>query len=45
MMAGETASVKVLDGRVTVLCREIRDDSVLLTVDGKPVELKLGGHK
>jgi len=45
MMAGETASVKVLDGRVTVLCREIRDDSVLITVDGKPVELKLGGHK
>jgi thioredoxin-related protein len=44
MMAGETASVKVLDGRVKVLCREIRDDSVLLTVDGKPVELKLA-HK
>ena len=44
MMAGETASVKVLDGRVTVLCGEIRDDSVLLTVDGRPVELKLA-HK
>lgn len=44
MMAGESASVKVLDGHVTVLCKEIRDDSVLLTVDGKPVELKLA-HK
>ena len=41
MMAGESASVKVLDGHVTVLCKEIRDDSVLLTVDGRPVELKL----
>lgn len=45
MMVGETASVKVLDGRVTVSCKEIRDDSVLITVNGKPMELKLGGHK
>ncbi len=44
MMAGETASVKVLDRRVKVLCKEIRDDSVLVTVDGKPMELKLSGQ-
>jgi thioredoxin-related protein len=41
-LAGETAKVKVKDGRVEVCCKEIREDSVLVTVDGKPAELKLG---
>jgi thioredoxin-related protein len=44
LMVGETASVKVQDRHVEVCCKEIRDDSVLITADGKPVELKLGGH-
>lgn len=39
---GDTAKVRVRDTRVTVLCKEIREDSVLITVDGKPCELKLG---
>jgi thioredoxin-related protein len=43
LAAGESAKVKVKGGTVQVLCREILDDSVLITVDGKPVELKLGG--
>jgi protein disulfide-isomerase len=41
-MAGDTAKVKVRDTRVEVVCKEIREDSVLITVDGKPCELKLG---
>ena len=44
LMVGETASVKVQDRRVEVCCKEIRDDSVLITADGKALELKLGGH-
>lgn len=41
-MAGDTAKVRVRDTRVAVVCKEIREDSVLITVDGKPCELKLG---
>ncbi len=44
LMAGESAKVKLLDARVLVVCKEIRDDSVLITADGKPMELKLGAH-
>ncbi len=40
-MAGETAKVKVQDSRIDVTCREIRDDSVLIVIDGKSQELKL----
>jgi len=43
-MVGETADVKVQDGYVVVCCKEIRDDSVLITADDKPMELKLGSH-
>jgi thioredoxin-related protein len=42
MLAGETAKVKVEDHDVTVCCKEIRDDSVLITCNGKEMELKLG---
>ncbi len=42
LMVGETAKVKVQDGEVVVCCKEIRDESVLVTADGKPLELKLG---
>jgi thioredoxin-related protein len=42
LMAGETAKVKVQDRDVVVCCKEIREDSVLITVDDKPMELKLG---
>ncbi len=45
LQVGETAKVKLRDGRVEVVCKEIRDDSVLVTVDGKLTELKLGGRK
>jgi hypothetical protein len=41
LMVGESASVKLKDGHVQVVCKEIRDDSVLVTVDGKSVELKM----
>jgi protein disulfide-isomerase len=44
LIVGETATVKVQDQRVEVCCKEIRDDSVLITADGKPLELKLGGR-
>lgn len=44
LMVGETADVKVQDKDVVVCCKEIRDDSVLITVDDKPMELKLGSH-
>jgi thioredoxin-related protein len=44
LMAGEKARVKVQDTQVEVLCKEIREDSVLIVVDGKQVELKLGQH-
>jgi thioredoxin-related protein len=42
LVVGETAKVKLQDERVEVLCKEIRDDSVLITVNGKSMELKLG---
>jgi hypothetical protein len=42
LMTGETAKVKSEDHDVVVCCKEIRDDSVLITCDGKPMELKLG---
>jgi thioredoxin-related protein len=45
MMTGETAKVRAEDREVLVCCKEIRDDSVMITVDGKPIELKLGGIK
>ena len=40
-LAGETSKVRVKDGKVDVTCKEIRIDSVLLTVEGKTLELKL----
>ena len=40
---GETAKIKFLDEKVDVCCKEIRDDSVLVTINGKLTELKLGG--
>jgi protein disulfide-isomerase len=43
LAVGESAKVKVKDGTVQVVCREIREDSVTITVDGKPMELTLGG--
>jgi len=39
---GDTAKVHVRDTRVEVVCKEIREDSVLITVEGKLCELKLG---
>jgi thioredoxin-related protein len=39
---GDTAKVKVQDLKIQVTCKEIREDSVLITADGKPMELKLG---
>jgi protein disulfide-isomerase len=39
---GDTAKVRVRDTRIAVVCKEIREDSVLITADGKPCELKLG---
>jgi thioredoxin-related protein len=44
LAVGESASIKVKDGHVEVVCKEIRDDSALVTVDGKLVELKMGQH-
>ncbi len=43
-VVGETADVKVEDRDVVVYCKEIRDDSVLITADDKPMELKLKNH-
>jgi len=42
LMTGETAKVKVQDRDVVVCCKEIRDDSVVITADDMPMELKLG---
>jgi protein disulfide-isomerase len=42
LMVGETAKVRLQDEHVEVCCKEIRDDSVLITADGKSMELKLG---
>jgi thioredoxin-related protein len=44
LMTGEIASVKVEDGEVKVRCQEIRDDSVLVVVADKTIDLKLGQH-
>jgi len=44
MMTGETAKVSVEDRTVIVCCKEIRDDSVIITCDGAQMELKLGKH-
>jgi protein disulfide-isomerase len=44
LAVGESAQVKVKDGHVQVVCKEIRDDSAIVTVDGKQVELRLAGH-
>jgi hypothetical protein len=41
MMAGETAKVRAQDQEVVVCCKEIREDSVLITCDGRPMELNL----
>jgi thioredoxin-related protein len=41
LMAGETNKVRTQDKEVVVVCKEIREDSVLITCDGKPMELKL----
>ena len=42
MMTGESTKVKVEDHEVVVCCKEIRDNSALITCDGKEMELKLG---
>lgn len=41
---GESARVKTMDTRVDVMVKEIRDDSVLIEVNGKAQELKLAHH-
>jgi thioredoxin-related protein len=45
--AGESAKVKLGDKQVKIVCKEIRDDSVLVQIEGKsdPIELKLGAKK
>jgi thioredoxin-related protein len=44
LMLGETAMVKVHDGRVEVTCKEIHDNSVIVLVDGKKAKLILGAQ-
>ena len=44
LAVGETASIKVKDGRVEVVCKEIHDDSALVTVNGQLVLLQMGPH-
>ena len=44
LAVGESANIKFQDGHVLVVCKEIRDDSALVTVDGHLVELKMGQH-
>jgi thioredoxin-related protein len=43
-MVGEKNKVKVKDQHVEIFCKEIRSDSVLITADGKVMELKLAGR-
>jgi len=43
-MTGETAKVKVQDSRLEITCKEIRDYSVLISVEGKTQELKMTQH-
>jgi thioredoxin-related protein len=42
MLTGETATVRTEDRDVVVYCKEIREDSVLITCDGKEMELRIG---
>jgi len=42
LMIGETAKVKVHDQRVEITLKEIRDDSVVILVEGKTLQLTLG---
>lgn len=44
LMAGETAKVKTLDTSVEITVKEIRDESVIIAVNGRPQELKLAHH-
>jgi hypothetical protein len=44
LFVGESVSVETTKGKVTVRCEEVRDDSVLLTVDGQSVELFLAAR-
>ena len=44
LAVGESAQVKIKDGRVEVVCKEIRAESVVVTVNGKVVELKMRGN-
>ena len=44
LAVGESANIKLKDGHVVVVCRGIHDDSALVTVDGKLVELTMGRH-
>lgn len=41
LAVGETGKVKVHDDRIDVTCKEIRDDSVLILVEGQTRELTL----
>jgi thioredoxin-related protein len=41
MMAGETAKVRAQNKEVVVVCKKIGETSVLITCDGKEMELKL----
>jgi thioredoxin-related protein len=41
LMKGETGKVRAEDHDVVVFCKDIREDSVLVTCDGKELELKL----
>jgi thiol-disulfide isomerase/thioredoxin len=44
LKTGESARVKTMGTRVDVMVKEIRDDSVLVEVNGKSQELKLAHH-
>lgn len=44
-MVGDSAKVRVRDTRVQVVCKAIREDSVLVTVDGKETELRIKNSK
>ncbi len=41
LMTGEKAKVRAEDKEVVVVCKEIREESVLITCDGKDIELTL----
>lgn len=44
LMTGETANVKTHNTTVAVTVKEIRNDSVLILVNGQTRELKLAQH-